>query len=72
MSAPPAGLALDQPAEEEGACHPAGVDDPGRSGPQQLGDAVELVRGDDGGEGVLHPHRGGPSLGVYAQISVPV
>ena len=58
------GLALEQAAEQVGADGAARVGDPGGAGLQHQGDAVELLPGDDGGEGVFHPHRRGAIPGI--------
>ena len=47
---PVARLAPDQPAEQVGASHPAGVAPLGRAGAHELADAAEPGLGDDGGE----------------------
>ena len=59
-----AGLALEQAAEEVGAGSPAGVHLLRGAGPKQLPCPVELPLADDGGKGVLHPHRLGLVLGL--------
>ncbi len=53
---PPAALALDQAAEQVGACHAPGMRPRRRPGPQKLRDAPELRLRHDGREGVVHPH----------------
>ena len=59
LSAPLALVALDQPAEQVGAAHPAGVSPLGGAGAHQLADTAELGLGDDGGKGLLDAHRVG-------------
>ena len=49
--------ALDQPTEQVGAGGPPGVRVGRPSGLQQGGHPPELLRGDDSGERMLHPHR---------------
>ena len=61
-----AGLALEQAAEQVGAGGAAGVHLPGGAGLHHPGDAMELLPGDDGGEGVLDPDRRRVVLGVGA------
>ena len=60
-----AGLALGQAAEQVGAGGAAGVHLLRSAGLHHPGDALELLFGDDGGEGVLDPHGLGlvPGLG---------
>ena len=59
-----AGLALEQAAEQVGAGSPAGVHLLGGAGPQQLLGPLKLPLGNDGGKGVLQPHRLGLVLGL--------
>ncbi len=54
---PAARLALDQTAEQVGTGHPPGMRLPGGAGTQLLVHLAELGLGDNGGEGLLHPHR---------------
>ncbi len=63
---PPAPVALDQAAQQEGASHPAGVGVPGGAGAHYPVHPVELVPGDGGGERALHPHRVCTVAGVVA------
>ena len=63
---PVAGLALDQPAEQIGACDSPWVGDPGRAGAHQTVDPAELGLGDDGGERLFDAHRLGAVLGPGA------
>ena len=50
---PPIGLALHEPAEQERAPHSAGVGDLGCAGGHELGNALELLPGNDGGKRLL-------------------
>ena len=61
---PVARLAPDQPTEEVGASHPAGMASPGSAGAQLPVHPAEPGLGYDGGEGLLHPHRVRLVLGV--------
>ena len=58
--------ALDQPAEQVGASHPARMGLPGCPGTHLPVDPAELSLGDYGGEGFLHPHRLSLVLGACA------
>ncbi len=63
---PVAGLALDQPAEQIGACDSPWVGDPGRAGAHQTVDPAEAGLGDDGGERLFNAYRLGAVLGPSA------
>ncbi len=59
-------VALDQPAEQVGAPHPAGMGLFGGAGAHLPVDLAEPGLGNDGGESLLHPHRLRLVLGVGA------
>ena len=63
---PVARLAPNEPAEKIGAAHSSGVALPGCAGAQLPVHPAELGLGDDGGEGLLHPHGVRLVLGVDA------
>ena len=60
-------VALDQPAEQVGAAHTAGVSALGCPGVHQLVDPPELGFGDDGGKSLLDAHR----LGLVLPLGAP-
>ena len=60
-------VALNQPAEQVGAAHPAGVSPLGCTGVHQLADAAELGLRDAGGERLLDAHR----LGLVLSPGAP-
>ena len=64
---PVAGLALDQSAEQVGACDSPGVGDLGCPGAHQAVDPAEAGLGDDGRKRLLHPHR----LGLVLRLGAP-
>ena len=63
---PVARPAPDQATEQVGTPDPAGMSPPGSAGAQLPVHPLELGLGDDGGEGLLHPHRLSLVLGISA------
>ena len=59
-------LHFTSPLRRKGLAVLRGLTTLGARAPQQFAYAIELGRGDDGWEGVRHPHGVGPVLGVHA------